>query len=357
MKRLAGLALAAFLCLGADDCDLGVGRHTSVTIGSDGLPLVAYQADAQKAMKVAHCEDLACREARLSFLEEVNGDDTAVATGTDGLALVAYAFEESLRVGHCSDLACGEATRSVVDHISAIPAQIDLAIGSDGLALLSYREKFNGRLHVAHCDDVECHTVTATRLDDDGGGVGRNSELVIGSDGLGLIAYYVDRRGLVVAHCEDLPCSTATFAIVEEGLHVDDDFGLAIGQDGLPLLAYGNHVAHCADAGCQVVDSLTVLPSRIEIEDLAIGRDGLALFLGRPYGGSYQVGHCQDVPCSQATVATLTGLSGYFPALAIGNDGFPFFTYWDNVNQTLRGVHCQDPVCSRVSLVTIDAGT
>src|SRR5262249_10453482 len=61
-------------------------------------------------------------------------------------------------------------------------------IGADGLGLVSYYDKTDGDLKVAHCNDVACTSATKTTLDSTGD-VGRGSSVVLGADGLGLIGY------------------------------------------------------------------------------------------------------------------------------------------------------------------------
>ncbi len=87
----------------------------------------------------------------------------------------------------------------------------------------------------------------------------------IGTDGLGIIAYYhPELRALKVAHCNNAACTSATVTTLEGGTPEDRDrdVGLSpsvtIGGDGLPLMSYYDatqgrlKVAHCADRACLV---------------------------------------------------------------------------------------------------------
>ena len=46
------------------------GRHTSVTIGTDGLGLISYLDVTNGDLKVAHCDDIVCSSASLATLDE-----------------------------------------------------------------------------------------------------------------------------------------------------------------------------------------------------------------------------------------------------------------------------------------------
>ena len=82
-----------------------------------------------------------------------------------------------------------------------------MTIGADGLGLISYYDKNNENLKVAHCDNTACTSVTTTTIDSTGI-VGGYSSSTIGADGLGLISYYDwDNENLKVAHCENAFCS------------------------------------------------------------------------------------------------------------------------------------------------------
>ena len=75
-----------------------------------------------------------------------------------------------------------------------------IAIGTDGLGLISYYDGTNGDLKVAHCSNSLCIGATTSTLDSVGS-VGHSSSIALGADGLGLISYYDDtNKDLTVAH-------------------------------------------------------------------------------------------------------------------------------------------------------------
>ena len=121
-----------------------------------GLGLIGYETAVLKDLKVAHCDNVACTSATLSTLESAGnvGLYLSAAIGVYDLGLISYvdSSNNELKVAHCRDLACTSAKISTVDG----PDRVDdtswgtsLAIGADGLGLLSYTD-VNDDLRVAH---------------------------------------------------------------------------------------------------------------------------------------------------------------------------------------------------------------
>jgi len=82
-----------------------------------------------------------------------------------------------------------------------------IAIGTDGLGLISYYDFTNLDLKVAHCANTTCSTATLATPDSTGD-VGRYTSITIGADGLGLISYWDGSNGrLKATHCANLTCT------------------------------------------------------------------------------------------------------------------------------------------------------
>ena len=100
-----------------------------------------------------------------------------------------------------------------------------------------------------HCTNVSCSTFDSPVLIDDGGFdnndssafVGEHSSIVIGNDGLPLIAYGSENVQIFVrlVHCTNVNCSTVD---APEYIAFDHDaispISLAIGNDGFPVVVY-----------------------------------------------------------------------------------------------------------------------
>jgi predicted regulator of Ras-like GTPase activity (Roadblock/LC7/MglB family) len=113
-------------------------------------------------------------------------------------------------VAHCNDLACtgGDETISTVDSAGDVGTSTSIAIGADGLPVISYSDDANYDLKVAHCNNVTCTSATATTVES-GGVVGVYTSIVIGADGLPVISHYdatFGSRALRVTHCSNRFC-------------------------------------------------------------------------------------------------------------------------------------------------------
>jgi hypothetical protein len=87
-----------------------VGLYPTVTIGTDGLPLISYLGQSNGDLKIAHCIDTACSAATNVTLDSAGttGLHTALTIGADGFALIAY-YDQSkgdLKVAHCTNTFC-----------------------------------------------------------------------------------------------------------------------------------------------------------------------------------------------------------------------------------------------------------
>jgi hypothetical protein len=138
------------------DSVVGTGGATSIIIGQDGLALVAY---GHEGLRVARCSTVACGSTTVSVISPtVTPKSVSMSIGPDGLPVIAYGvgFTHDLAVAHCNNAACTAATSTTVDSIGAVANDVSLAIGLDGLPIIGYSDDTNGNLKVAHCTNVTC---------------------------------------------------------------------------------------------------------------------------------------------------------------------------------------------------------
>jgi hypothetical protein len=236
----------------------------SITVGSDGLPLVAFYDTPSHTLYAAHCADAACTSSTVTTLDTpVNLDSSSsITVGGDGLALISYfnSAERSLKVAHCTNTACTSAAKATIETVDLSVFSSSIATGADGLPLIAYQVAFQNQnqgnnllLKVAHCADLACSTATTSAIDSTGNG-GWNPAISIGADSLGVISYYRGSRSLRVAHCSDIACTSATVVTVDYvGERVSST---TVGSDGLPMIAFteatedGLAVVHCSNPLC-----------------------------------------------------------------------------------------------------------
>jgi hypothetical protein len=346
-----------------------VGRYTSLAIGADGLPIVSYHDVTATSLKVMHCNDLACtgQDETITTVDNSGADgiETAIAIGQDGLPIIAYGEGSDLKVAHCNDVACaGQNETITVVEAGAFGVSVSIAIGTDGLPVIAYYDDVADALKVAHCDDTACagQNEAITLVDDPANNVGQQCSIAIGSDGFPIVSYIdFTAKSLKVAHCDDLACAgqNETITTVEDIANALTLSSIALGVDGLPIIAYADgtahslKVAHCNDIACagqnETITVLDTVTNFIDYVHLTVGADGLPVIVhsaGNP--GVMRVTHCNDSACSgqdETRVDAVTGSLAH-ESIAIGVDGLPLVVYRDSIATNLHVLHCANVFCS-----------
>ena len=209
----------------------GVDDNTTYTFG-EGLVLVNGVVSMDPTFLLT----------RISTLDSTGnvGYSTSIAIGADGLGLISYwdQTNSDLKVAHCDNALCTSATTTTIDNTGNCGSYTSIAIGADGLGLISYLDISNLDLKVAHCDNALCTSATTSTLDSTGD-VGSSTSITIGADSLGLISYYDQGNSdLKVAHCANTLCTDATTATPDSTGYVGYYPSITIGADGLGLISY-----------------------------------------------------------------------------------------------------------------------
>lgn len=268
-----------------------------------------------------------------------------------------------------------------------------VAIGTDGLPIVSYYVSGNGRmdLRVAHCADTACTAITTNDIDTVGD-VGRWSSIKIGSDGLPLISYLTERdatfnwtQDLKVAHCNDIACTSATVTTFDSVAKIDDVTSLAIGGDGFGLIAYQEtvsststrmKVAHCLNIACTSANLTVIATVRADNgetggyqqTELAVGPHGLGLVVYNDAGANQilKTAACTDADCrtfvtsvvDQAPANSGVFMGGY-ASVAFGLDGLALISYngdYTTSGGNLKVAHCSDVYCTASTKIVADTG-
>jgi hypothetical protein len=241
-----------------------VGWFVAIAIGTDGLPVVSYYDNTNRDLKVAKCVNAACTgSATITIVDSVGfvGLYTSIAIGSDGLPAVSYydGTNGSLKVAKCANAACtGSATITTVDIGGDVGQYTSIAIGTDGLPVVSYYDFSNGRLKVAKCVNAACTGSATITTVDSGGNTGISPSIAIGTDGLPVVSYYDQTNGdLKVARCVNAACTgSATITTVDGAGDVGLFTAVKIGTDGLPVMSYYDvtngdlKVLKCSNTAC-----------------------------------------------------------------------------------------------------------
>ena len=364
--------------------DFGDAAETSVAIGNDGLPVIAYaQGDGHNnyALKAAKCADAACIGAStITTVDADGGFGVSIALGTDGLPVISYTNRPdlssggTLKVAKCANPACtGPSIITAVD--MDVSGETSIAVGLDGLPVIGYTDYPAWTLRVAKCANPACtgtSTITVVDTPSSSSSLGEVS-IAVGADGLPVVSYDDEMAGMLkVAKCANPACTgTSTITIV------DDSSGgwyssLAIGADGFPVISYMDYgagavkVAKCANAACTGTSTITVVDEPAHKvgwnTSIAVGPDGLPLITYDDASGPLKVAKCANPACTGAsTISSVDpGEQQGARATAIGADGLPVITL--SSSSSLKVVKCATPTCqpgaaATHSLSVVKAGT
>jgi hypothetical protein len=325
-----------------------VGRYTSIAIGTDGLPVISYYYVTGSDLKVTHCGNLACSSGNTTTsLDTSNsvGQYTSIAIGTDGLPVISYYYVTGgdLRIMHCTNLACTSANSGIPDTTNDVGLYTSIAIGTDGLPIISAYDNTNGDLRVTHCSLVACGSGFTTTAVDTSNTVGQMTSIAIGTDGLPVIsAYDSTNADLRVTHCGNQACGAGnTTTAVDTTNSVGAYSSIAIGTDGLPMISYQYStgpflkVTHCGNQPCTSGNVSTVVDNANDygrLTSIAIGTDGLPVISSYSNGfGTLRFAHCATKDCASASgtafnsgidMGTLAASfrSGYFNTINLGSE-------------------------------------
>ena len=251
-----------------------VGLYTSIAIGTDGLPIISYQDGkdgSSSDLRITKCGNTSCSSGNtMSVVDSAGtiGSWTSLAIGTDGRPVIAYQDTAGggLRIAKCGNAACssGNTTTTVLAG-GALGIFASLAIGTDGLPVISWQnDDVDGNLRVTKCGNTSCTSGnTSTLIDVLTTDLGYYSSLAIGTDGLPVISYYNEASDdLMVAKCGNASCTSGNTTSTIDGAGSRGLWtSIAIGTDGLPVISYYNLtdgdllVAHCANPSCSATSS------------------------------------------------------------------------------------------------------
>jgi predicted regulator of Ras-like GTPase activity (Roadblock/LC7/MglB family) len=143
-----------------------VGKYTCITVGNDGLAVISYiydYAEGDQRLRMAHCSNTACTSASTQHVDYTGGANaakrTAITIGSDGLPFIAYYDQgnSDLKVAHCNNATCSSASVQKLDTGSYAGFYPSVTIGMDGMPIISYYKGGSAdNLKVAHCSNVFC---------------------------------------------------------------------------------------------------------------------------------------------------------------------------------------------------------
>jgi hypothetical protein len=356
--------------VGDDPTANAVGTSSSIAIGTDGRGVISYQDTTAGTLKVLKCGNLACSAGNtVSTVDNpVNsvGSFTSIAVPATGLPMISYydGTASTLKLLRCLDTACTTGVATTIDDPPAnnVGQYSSIAIPGDGRAVISYFDSTASALKVLKCGNANCDAGNvATTVDDPANTVGGYSSLAIGADGLPVISYLDSTLvALKVLKCGNAACTAGNITTtVDDPANFVGEFGsLAIGADGLAVISYRDStagrvkVAKCGNAACSAGNTFTTIATSAtgEYTSIEIGADGLPVIGHRGTGVSLAVTRCGNAACSAGNVTSIVddpaGLTvGVSISVALGSDGLPLISHGDGTGGTLRVVKCGNAAC------------
>ena len=305
-----------------------------------------------------------------------NGYDSVVAIGRDGNPVIAFTGDGRLKLAACADARCSTSTLVTVDPTTVFAGDLDMAIGTNGNPFIAYRDFTNGNLMTAACGNATCSSNnTITTVDSSANQVGDNLSMAIGTNGLPVISYQdATAEDLKVAACSNATCSTSTLSVVDSADRVGDDTSIAISALGFPIIAYNDRthlslkVAACNDLACAGANETytTVDGSSQDASgtsnSIAIGINGFPVIAHYASAQTeLRLTFCLSWSCSAFIPqpveldGTAVGQSaGLDTSLVIGPHGSPIVSYYDLTNSSLKMATCYDGWCNFNTNITVD---
>lgn len=341
-----------------------VGRDASITVGADGLPVIAYRDASNLDLKVIKCGNAACSSGNTTTSVDTAGDvgyETSIAIGTDGFPVISY-FDNTnadLKVYTCSTASCNAGSAASVDTVGSVGLASSITIGTDGFPVVSYRDNSNEDLKVTKCGNAACSAGNTTTSVDTVGSVANYTSIAIGTDGFPIIAFLdLTNYNLRVSKCANAACSGApTTTSIDTVGDVGAYPSITIGEDGFAVIAYFDttntdlKVYKCNNATCAAgtTTSVDTVGDMGRHASITIGADGLPV-IGHVDWSNFdaRITKCGNAACSAGNTSTsidTVGILGSFTTLAIGADGLPVLAYLDNGNSDLKVTKCGSDMC------------
>ena len=261
-----------------------------------------------------------------------------------------------------------------------------LALKSNGLAVISYWDKFAGNqgdLKIAFCNDPACSNPTIQTVDTPMEGT-RATSIAVTSGDVPVISYSAP-IGLKLAICNSATdCSSPTIRVLDSaGNPMGTTSSLVLNSSDVPIVSYTNgttlqKVAFCQDAACsgvttRTVETISLDNPGVEGNSVALNSAGAPVIsygyagtLPPPDGSSVarlRVATCESATdCTAPTVNTLDGvgvttgtLPGRDSSLELNSSGFPVVSYREDRFGDLKLAICGDALCnSPAFLTTVD---
>jgi hypothetical protein len=350
-----------------------VGIFSGLAIGSDGYARVAYDDSANTDLKFwvesTYTGTVITPVATMTS-NAGSDDNTAVTMGSDGLPRIAYfnitgSGAGNLHFIQCTNLTCTTKVDTTVDGDTRTGMYVNLSMGSDGFARLLYQDYDNSRIRFMRCTNASCSTKVTTDVSTGNTGI-YNALDMSASDTFPRIAYR-SATNLIFLKCGNADCTSGNSTVTVDSGNGYAYLRMKLGSDGFGRIVFqdstgGLSYIVCTDATCSthpagLVD-LTTTTNDVYIS-LALASDNTArvTYFEASVGTDLRFIQCTNSTCSTKnnTNVDSMGTVGAFSSVAIGTDGFARISYTDITNKWLKYVACTNAACTTNNMITADS--
>ncbi len=338
-----------------------VGTHTSLRLDGSGFPVVSYYDSTNADLKILHCGNATCSSGNTITSPDTTGTvgiHTSLALDTAGFPVVSYYdnTNDDLKVLHCGNATCSSGnTITSPDTTGSVGQYTSLVLDTSGFPVVSYYDQTNADLKILHCGNATCSSGNTITSPDTTGSVGFYTSIVLDGSGSPVVSYQ-GSNALKILHCGNATCSTGN-TIVTADTTSSYDTSLALDASGFPVVSYRISgvlkVLHCGNANCSTGNTSASASTAGNIGvDTSLALDGAGFpvvsFAGVSSSTLYIL-HCDNAACSSDVSSfgvDTTGTVGEYTSLALDTNGFPVVSYYDNTNDDLKILHCNDANCA-----------
>jgi hypothetical protein len=325
----------------------------------------------------------------LNFKENNPSASAAPVCGDNNIAGFAWSDNigwVSFNSGDCDKNNNGYVDKSEIPNVDSageVGETSSIAIGSDGMPIISYYDRTNEDLKFIKCGNLSCTKGNLMQVLDSGDDRGYSSSVAIGSDGFPVISYFDQwssggpSSNFLFIKCNSFDCSIRNNPVFINGGNTAWMFGrwLAINNNGKPIMAYrrsdGMYFTICGNESCQSGNqsyNLNIPTSLFNNGfgvNLSIDSSNIPTITNTATGGNgkLRLVRCGNQDCSAGNNTNV--VSDYmadYPAasldhaMTIGSDEKPMIVYYRASTRQLRYTKCNDLTCStRTSETVLDS--
>ncbi|MDR3491564.1 MAG: hypothetical protein P4M12_05900 [Gammaproteobacteria bacterium] len=236
-----------------------------------------------------------------------------------------------------------------------------LVLDAKGFPTMSYYDRTEGKLKIAHCFEKNCAFFNSILTPDAATNIGQYTSIALDSNGKPVVSYYdVKNSALKVLHCGNTVCSNGnTIAAPDTNGTVGQYTSVTVDKNNFPVVTYYDatsgvlKVLHCGNASCtggnSIVKPDTATSNGVQssVKMNAAGNPVIAYFDFTKK--SLKMLTCGNANCNAGnTINTADSGAdvGRFPSLVLDSNGKPAVSYLDLTNGKLKVLRCGNATCS-----------